>query len=237
MDVASTTGAGAAGTTKPSTVGFGDLKSEDFFALMIAQLQAQNPLEPQDNQKLMEQIASIRDVEQSTRLGNALDTQVKALEAQTRLLQGLSSQRFSDPASLIGMYAIGKGVTAAGDPVIGSDGKQVKTEGIVIGLKYNEKGDAILQLHTGESIKASEVEEVNLVVSNDPGGDPADPSTDTEDSTSDPTTGDSNDTSRLKNAIAARQLALQKAGTSSSNAVATLLDSLFSPGIGIEAGV
>ena len=37
----------------PSTRGFGDLNSEDFFGLLIAQLQNQDPLKPTDNQQLL----------------------------------------------------------------------------------------------------------------------------------------------------------------------------------------
>ncbi len=244
MDVAGTTAAGVA-QSRTTTVGFNDLRSEDFFALMIAQLQAQNPLEPQDNQQLMQQISSIRDIEQSTRLGSALDTQVKALERQTALLQKLSAQRFGDPAALMGMYAYGKGVNASGAPVLGPDGKQVKAEGIVIGVKYNNQGEAILQLHSGSSIKASEVEEVNLVLSNEqPGGgdgdegdgtaDPSDADTDT-DPVADGGT-DTGATARIRNAAVARQKALAAASHARVDALGSMLDSLFSPGVGIQFG-
>ena len=42
---------------------FSQLDSQDFFKLIIANLTNQDPLEPMDNQQLLEQIASLRQME------------------------------------------------------------------------------------------------------------------------------------------------------------------------------
>ena len=53
---------------KTTTKNFNNLNSEDFFGLLIAQLQNQDPLKPTDNQTLLNQISSIRQMEQSSTL-------------------------------------------------------------------------------------------------------------------------------------------------------------------------
>lgn len=209
----------------PTTVGFGDLSSEDFFALMIAELQQQDPLKPQDNQQLLSQMSNIRQIEQSTRMADTLEAQMSALEQQTRVLENLTSQKFGDPASLIGLYVLGPGVDDSGAPVIGSDGKQAKVEGIVIGVDYSQDGDAILKLHTGQSITADTVEKVKIVVPEEepegPVGQNPPPS----------------ETSARFKSLG--EITLKQDPTPKwlrNDSVAALLDSLFSPGAGLQLG-
>ena len=71
-----------------------DLRSEDFFQLLITQLTNQDPFEPTENEDLLRQISSIRDIELSTVLTNSL-----------HLLTG--QQRFSSASSLIGRHVTG----------------------------------------------------------------------------------------------------------------------------------
>ena len=245
MTIAPTTAAGSVATSgKPTTVGFGQLKSEDFFALMIAELQSQDPLKPADNQQLLSQMSNIRQIEQSTRLADTLDSQMKALETQTKILQKLTSERFSDPASLIGLYVQGPGVNENGEPVIGSDGRQVKIEGLVIGIEY-KNGQAILKLHTGESMIANTVEKVKIVVAEDGLAPDVSDETDGADESGedDSTEGPSGQNTPPSDDVTARWKPVtgstygMTAEAARVNAVATLLDSLLSPGMGIQMGV
>lgn len=85
--------------TKASTPSAADrtaqsLSTDDFFKILIAELSNQNPLEPMDNQKLLDQISSINNVA-STR--SLVDT-LKSLTST----QGLGSA-----SSLIGKKVAG----------------------------------------------------------------------------------------------------------------------------------
>lgn len=125
-----------------TTRGFQDLGSEDFFALMIAELQSQDPLKPTDNQQLLNQMATIREMEQSANLNKTLQT-----------LAG--EQRFGATAGLIGHYVFGTATNSNGDPV--------DIEGVVTGIKFDKSGNAILELHNGKFLPAGKVELVTLL--------------------------------------------------------------------------
>ena len=51
-----------------------DLNSSDFLQLMITQLQQQDPLNPMDNNQLVQQISSIRELSATTKLTGTLDS-------------------------------------------------------------------------------------------------------------------------------------------------------------------
>lgn len=125
-----------------ATRGFTDLKSEDFFKLLIAQLQSQDPLKPTDNQALLEQMSLIRQMEQSTSLNRTLG----ALAGE---------QRFASTAGLIGHYVGGR--------VTDSGGNSITVEGVVTGVIYEANGSATLQLHNGRILPAEKVQQVTLL--------------------------------------------------------------------------
>jgi len=126
----------------PTTHGFSDLDSEDFFGLLIAQLQNQDPLKPTDNQQLLSQMSSIRQMEQSATLNKSL----------TALA---SEQRFGATAGLIGHYVAGT--------VTDSGGNSIEVQGVVTGVQFNRNGEAVLELHNGKTLPASSVDLVTLV--------------------------------------------------------------------------
>lgn len=132
----------AVGAQNATTRGFTDLSSEDFFGLLIAELQSQDPLNPQDNQQLLAQMSSIRQMEQSSTLTKTLETLV-------------SEQRFGATSSLIGHFVAGTVLDQAGNPF--------ELRGIVIGVRFEGEGGAILELHNGRSLPAGKVEQVTLV--------------------------------------------------------------------------
>lgn len=122
--------------------GFSDLGSEDFFRLLITELQSQDPMKPTDNQQLMDQLSSIRQMEQSVTLNKTL----QALAAE---------QRFGATSGLIGHYVTGT--------VTDNAGQSHELSGVVIGVRFDKQGQAILELHNGSSLPASKVEQVTLV--------------------------------------------------------------------------
>ncbi|MEM7622414.1 MAG: flagellar hook capping FlgD N-terminal domain-containing protein [Planctomycetota bacterium] len=85
--------------------GFGDLSSEDFMSIILAELSNQDPTQPQDTQALLDQISTIRSIESDQGLVDQLDD-----------LTDESS--FATAANLIG--AIVEGRTDAGQPVVDS---------------------------------------------------------------------------------------------------------------------
>ena len=151
--VASTTASSAAGASGPGRAGFAALDSQDFLRLMIVQLQNQDPLEPAGNQELMQQFATIREIELSTSL---IDT-IRALADQqgdvTATLRSLNTQqRFADASSLIGRYVRG----SVSDPVSG----QPPVEGLVRAVRFGDHGEAVLELTGGRTLPDSQVADV-----------------------------------------------------------------------------
>lgn len=125
-----------------TTRGFNDISSEDFFGMMIEELKSQDPLNPKDNQQLLQQMSNIRQMEQSATL--------------TKTLQNLSDeQRFGTTAGLIGNYVLGTVKDSAGVPT--------DVDGLVVGVTYEGDGNAILNLHDGSKLPANAVREVTLV--------------------------------------------------------------------------
>ncbi len=116
-----------------TTNSFSELKSDDFLQLLVMQLRNQDPLEPMDNAQMLDQISSIREIELNTTL--------------TESLQSLTGQqRFASASSLIGQH-----VTS----VPGAGG--VTQSGIVVGVRFSENGQPILQLADGSELAVAEV--------------------------------------------------------------------------------
>jgi flagellar basal-body rod modification protein FlgD len=65
-----TSGTGSSGTTGPEN-SKGMLGQNDFLKLMIAQLQAQDPLQPANTNEYISELAQFTQVEQTTNLANA----------------------------------------------------------------------------------------------------------------------------------------------------------------------
>lgn len=110
-----------------------DLGSEDFLKLLIMQLRNQDPLEPMDNSEMLQQIASVRDIELSATLTDSL-----------RTLTG--QQRFASASSLIGQYVTG---------VASADGSALS--GVVVGVRFTNDGSPILQLSGGRELPVEQV--------------------------------------------------------------------------------
>ena len=141
MDIANVA-ASRAGATATMGVGLDGLRGEDFMKILITQLQYQDPFEPMGNQEMVAQIASIRDLEMNTQLTGSL-----------RLMT--EQQRVGSAAALIGRYAKGE--------VSDAEGNVFTIEGIVTGIRFTQKGEAMLELDTGELLPLASLTEVRKV--------------------------------------------------------------------------
>ena len=143
----------AAGVSEPDRVGFAALDSQDFLRLMIVQLQNQDPLEPTGNQELMQQFATIREIELSTSLTDTIRALANQQGDVTATLRSLNTQqRFADASSLIGRYVRGSAPDPATD--------QPPVEGLVRAVRFGENGEAVLELTGGKTLPVSQVADV-----------------------------------------------------------------------------
>jgi flagellar basal-body rod modification protein FlgD len=133
VDPISATTLSSPSTGVAATNALADLRSEDFFQLLITQLTNQDPFEPTENEDLLRQISSIRDIELSTVLTNSL-----------HLLTG--QQRFASASSLIGRH-----ITGLPD----ADGAVMR--GLVVGIRFEADGQPMLQLSNGVEIAVDQV--------------------------------------------------------------------------------
>lgn len=256
-DIAAQTNA-AVQARNATTRGFDSVSTEDFLGLMIEELRSQDPLEPKDNQQLLQQMSSIRQMEQSSTL--------------TKTLESLANeQRFGTTSGLIGNYVLGTVKDSAGLPT--------DIDGLVIGVSFEGNGNAILNLHDGRRLPAKDVREVTLVENLPPEilaqleselAGIADGTTPPADDVVPPVDGDGTTTAdetapdaaaraiaqstSLKRQPPDREAALKllnrirdqreaahpdpigKAFRDGADIVGQLLDGLFSPGIGVKAG-
>jgi len=125
------------GRASDATQGLG---SQDFLKLLITQLTNQDPLEPTNNEELLRQISSIREIELSSTLTDSL-----------RSLTG--QQRFASASTLIGQYVMG---------VPGPDGAAQR--GVVVGVRFETDGRPILRLSNGTDVPLDQVASIDSPV-------------------------------------------------------------------------
>ena len=142
------TGTGPA-PSPSGTGGLGNLDSDMFLELMIAQLRYQNPLEPTDASSMMQQTAQFTMVET---LQTIADTQQQLMN-------------MSQLSTALNM--VGKQIEA-----IGFDG--LPTEGLVSGIRFTVDG-AILEMDNGADVPLVNVLSVTDApdAPTEDGGDPA----------------------------------------------------------------
>ena len=95
-----------------------------------------------DNQELLGQVSQIRDMEMSMNLTATLETLT-------------DQQRYAGVASLIGKLVSGV--------VAGASGEAETISGVVTGVRFTERGRAILELDTGESLPLEKLTNVTTV--------------------------------------------------------------------------
>lgn len=120
--------------------GLDSLKSEDFFRILVTEMQQQDPFEPNDTSDMVNQVSQIRGIELSSQLSTTLD----ALARQ---------QRANGIGELIGKYVMAQPDAVDGAPV----------EGLVVGVRFDEQGAAVLELDSGQFVRAADVERVTTL--------------------------------------------------------------------------
>ncbi len=108
---------------------FSALGSTEFFKLIITDLLNQDPMKPTDNQKLLEQISLIRDIE----MRNEMTTSMRSL---------IQQQRFGSATTLLGQFVEGNEAAGFGT-------------GVVAGVRFDAQGAAILILDGGAEMPLS----------------------------------------------------------------------------------
>ncbi len=126
---------GVAATTDVQVNRFADLKSQDFIKVMLAELSQQDPFEPADSAALLEQLASLRNVESQLDLQNKLESLV--LQNQVAVAGGM-----------IGLQVSGIG-SASGE-----------VSGIVTSVRVQD-GEALLELDTGQTLAMDRVTRID----------------------------------------------------------------------------
>lgn len=131
------TGASLA-STSPSR-GMDALQTEDFFRILVTELQNQDPLKPTETSDMIGQVSDIRNIEVSKQLADTL-------------AQLTENQRTLGASELLGKF-----VTAS--IPAGASG-MLNVGGVVTGVQFDASGAAILELDTGETILASQVNQI-----------------------------------------------------------------------------
>lgn len=133
--------------------GLARMKSEDFFRILTAELQQQDPFEPAKTSDMIGQVAQIRDIELSAKLDETL----------TAMTQ---HQRTNGAAELIGKFVVTASVDAAGQAVTAA--------GVVSGVRFGTDGTALLELDNGQVVRSADVtlvttpEELDRLIAEDP---------------------------------------------------------------------
>jgi len=131
MAVTSITSSASVGTTSTVNTGLDSLSGEDFMSILIKQLEYQDPLEPMTNAEMIDQIAKIRELETNTKLSEKLE-------------RVGDQERFGSAATLIGKYVRGE--------VEDDEGNTYQMEGTVTGVRFDDDGDMILELDSGDQL-------------------------------------------------------------------------------------
>lgn len=135
-------GQGPSAVAEPPRRGLAALSSEEFFGLLVAELQQQDPFEPSSSSDMINQISQIRSIELSGTLSDSLDALVR-------------QQRISGVSDLIG-----KLVTARYPQ---GNGSETVAEGVVTGVRFESSGAVLLELDSGEIINAADVSTVTTL--------------------------------------------------------------------------
>lgn len=137
-----TTGVSSSSHTNQATAverGVDSMSSDDFFRLLVTELQNQDPLKPAETSDMLTQVAQIRSIQNSKNLTDALDSLAK-------------SQHLAGTSDLLGKF-----VTAQ---VPNDDGTLTETTGVVTGVRYASDGGVVLELDSGQTVNAQHVVKV-----------------------------------------------------------------------------
>lgn len=135
MSAISSTGAGSSQVGSDNA--FSSIKSSDFIRIMLSELRNQDPFQPQDSSKLLEQLSSLRNIESQISLQDKLESMV--LQNQVATAGGM----------------IGK-------LVAGLDQQNNSVVGLVTSVRI-QNGKAQLELDNGKSLSIDRVTDIALL--------------------------------------------------------------------------
>jgi len=137
--ITSTTGGITPAASSTTANDLAGISGNDFMQVLIKQLQFQDPLKPMDNQQMVQQMATIRELETNTRLSS-------------KLSQLSDQQRFSGATALMGKHVQGSTQDA--------DGNVYSAEGVVKSIRFTDTGDIVLELDNGQSLPLTKLQQV-----------------------------------------------------------------------------
>jgi len=126
----------SSGLVDASTQGFNGLTADDFFKLLIAQLQNQDPSEPVGNDELLQQLATMRNLQSNTELGDTL----KRLADSLGTVESQRTEQLSIGASYIGksvtlddssVGVVDRALSEGGEILVGVNGLDVPLSRVV----------------------------------------------------------------------------------------------------------
>jgi len=118
-------------TFSSSSRGLNDLSPEDFFKLLITELQQQDPFKPNDTNQLVQEMSTIRQMDMATSMNKTLGAFAE-------------QQRVGSATGMIGRYVQGVVVSGAG-----TDAAPQLVDGMVVGVQFSSSGEAVLELDGG----------------------------------------------------------------------------------------
>ncbi len=120
---------------------FGELSSEEFIKIMLTELSNQDPTQPQDSSKLLDQVSSLRSIESNMELTGQMGNLIE-------------QNQFATAANLVGKH------------IIGRDEQAMATQGTVVSAGI-ENDEIMLTLESGERVPFKFVEEISMVPDGD----------------------------------------------------------------------
>jgi flagellar basal-body rod modification protein FlgD len=114
--------------------GLAAMTSDQFLKVMMSELQNQDPLQPQDSGKLMDQVSSLRNIESQ-------------LQLEQKLSQLVLQDQIAAAGNLIGKMATGL------------DAQGQTLSGVVTSVRV-ENGAAILELDSGQALEMTRVTQI-----------------------------------------------------------------------------
>lgn len=130
----STVAGASSGSSASSTSRFSELSSEQFMRIIFTELQRQDPLQPNDSSKLLEQLSSIRSIQSD-------------IELSTKLEKLVGENQLAAAGGLIGKR------------IIGLDENLIRISGTVVGVNKTRDGP-VLRLDNGFRVPFSSVEQM-----------------------------------------------------------------------------
>lgn len=149
MSVGSASTATASSSTKtdPKKQGFNGLTADDFFKLLIAQLQSQDPTEPVSNEQLLNQLSTMRGLQSNIEMSTTL----KDLATSIKATQDATKTPFADSVG----QKLSVGNSFIGQQVTFSD----STTGIV--TSAHMKDGAVMLVANGKEVALDKLVSVN----------------------------------------------------------------------------